>query len=155
MSVDRKFEILRPTLDKISRLPLEVANLGLISPNSTSPLALVDGELVQIDTAGKWARASDATKPSHVVIDERGDYGVQASRKLTAVVGGGHFIANTVIFNSGLTTIGTPVKYGSVTIETLARAGLVDQAGSGIILGYVMKVATANGGKLQVLWTFN
>lgn len=155
MSVDRKFEILRPSMDRLSRLPLEVANLGLINPTSTSPLALVDGEVVQIDTAGKWARATDATKPSHVVIDERGDYGIQASRKLTAVVGGGNFIANTVIFNSGLTTLGTPVKFGSVTIETLARAGLVDQAGSGIILGYVMKVAAVNGGKLQVLWTFN
>jgi hypothetical protein len=155
MSVDRKFEILRPSLDRLSRLPLEVANLGLINPQSTSPLALVDGELVQIDIAGKWARATDATKPSHVAIDDRGDYGIQASRKLTAVVGGGHFIANTVLFNSGLTTIGTPVKYGSVTVESLARAGLVDQAGSGIILGYVMKVSAANGGKLQVLWTFN
>lgn len=155
MSVDRKFEILRPSLDRLSRQPLEVANLGLINPSSTSPLCLVDGELVQIDATGKWIRATDADKPSHVVIDDRGDYGIQASRKLTAVVGGGHFIANTVLFNAALTTVGVAVKFGTVSIEGQNRAALVAQAGSGLILGYVNKVASANGGKLQVLWTFN
>lgn len=154
MSVDRKFSIVRPTLDRLVRMPLEVANTALLNPNSTSPLALVDGELVSIDTTGKWARATAATVPSFFCIDDRGDYGVQASRKLTAIVGGGAFIADTVIFDSTLTTLGTALKWGTVTVESLSRSGLVAQAGSGIILGYIMKVSAINGGKLQIVQTF-
>lgn len=153
MSVDRKFNIVRPTLDRLVRMPLEVANVLLLNPNSLSPLALVDGELVQIDTAGKWARATDAAAPSFFCIDDRGDYGVQATRKLTAVIGGGSFLADTVLFDSALTTIGTAVKWGTVSIEGVSRSCLVPQSGSGLILGYVMKPSAINGSKLQFLNT--
>jgi hypothetical protein len=153
MAVDRKFEIVRPTLDRLVRVPLEVANTALLNPNSTSPLALCDGELVQLDSSYKWARASDAAKPSFFVIDDRGDTGVQAARKLTAVMAGGSFLANTVFFNSGLTTVGTAVMYGDVTVESQTRAGLIAHTGSNVIIGYVTKLAAVNNSKLQFICT--
>lgn len=153
MSVDRKFAVLRPSLDRLVRAPLEVANTALLNPVSTSPLAMVDGELVQLDSTGKYIRATDATKPSFFVIDERGDYGVQASRKLTAIMCGS-YLADTVLFDPALTTWGVALKMGVVSIESQNRACLIAQGGSGIILGYVMKVASANGGKLQFINTF-
>jgi hypothetical protein len=154
MSVDRKFEVIAPSLDRLVRKPLEVANTSLLNPNSTSPLALVDGELVQIST-GKWDRASSATAPAFFSIEDRGDYGVQASRKLSVIAGGGSFWCNTVIFNSGLTTAGVAVMYGAVTIEGLSRAGLIAHTSTNLVLGYVMKPAAINNSKLQVFVTCN
>lgn len=152
MSVDRKFEILRPTWDRLVRASIEVGQLGLVNPLGVSPIPLVDGELVAM-VGGKWVRATDAAVPSFFQLEDRGDIGVQATRKMSAVVGGGGFWINTVLFNSGLTTEGAPVKLGSVTVEGVARAGLVAHAGSGLLLGYVMKPAALNGGRLQVLIT--
>lgn len=149
--LDRKFEIVRPSLDRLVVAPVEVNDNALLNPLSTSPLALVDGELVQPTTTGKFIRATDASAPSWFCVDDRGDYGVQAMRKLSVVMGGGAFVGNTLIFNSGLTTIGAKLMMGTVTIDTLGRTGLVAQSGSNVILGYVLKTATLNGGKLQFI----
>lgn len=154
MSVDRKFEVLRPTLDRLVRASIEVGNLGLINPVGVSPIPLVDGELVQM-VGGKWVRATDAALPAFFNLEDRGDAGIQATRKMSAIVGGGAFWINTVLFNAGLTTEGVAVKLGSVTIEGVARAGLVAQAGTGLIIGYVMKPAALNQGRLQVMVTRN
>ncbi len=156
MAVDGKFEIIRPTLDRLVRVTCEVANTALLNPQSTSPLALVDGELVQLTSLGKFQRATDATKPSFVSIEDRGDTGVQAARKLSAIMCGGGFQANTLIHaSSGLGTPGIPLKYGSVTVEGLSRAGLVAHDSTNIVLGYLLKAAADNGGKgIQFIWTF-
>lgn len=154
MSVDRKFEVLRPTLDRLVRASIEIGNLALVNPLGGNPVPLVDGELLSL-IGGKWARATDPTLPAFFNLEDRGDVQTQATRKMAAIVGGGSFWINTPLFNAGLTTEGAPVKLGSVTIEGFARAGLVAQGGSGIILGYVMKPATMNGGRLQVYVTFN
>ena len=151
MSVDRKFNVVRPSLDRLVRESIEVAtaNLGLLNPNSTSPVALVDGELIQYDSTGKAVRATDAAKPSWFCIDDRGDPGVQASRKLTAIVGGGAFQADTVIYDSTSLVVGSKLMYGNCTIESLTRAGVVLQTGSNIVVGYVLRLAAANGNKLR------
>jgi hypothetical protein len=154
MSVDRKFEVLRPTLDRLVRASIEVGNLGLINPVGASPIPLVDGELLQM-VGGKWVRATDAALPSFFNLEDRGDAGIQATRKMSAIVGGGAFWINTVLFNAGLTTEGVAVKLGSVTIEGVARAGLVAHGGTGLIIGYVMKPAALNQGRLQVMVTRN
>jgi hypothetical protein len=154
MSVDRKFEVLRPTLDRLVRASIEVGQLGLINPLGVAPVPLVDGELVQM-VGGKWVRATNDAQPSFFNLEDRGDAGIQATRHLAAIVGGGSFWINTVLFHAGLTTEGAPVKLGSVTIEGVARAGLVAHGGAGLILGYVMKPAQLNGGRLQVLVTAN
>lgn len=154
MSVDRKFEVLRPTLDRLVRASLEIGNLALVNPLGITPVPLVDGELVQL-VGGKLVRATDGAKPAFFQIDDRGDIQNQASRKLSIICGGGAFWVNTPLFDAALTTEGAPVKVGSVTIEGQARAGLVAQGGTGIILGYVMKPAALNGGLLQVYVTAN
>lgn len=154
MSVDRKFEVIRPTLDRLCRAPLEVANPAILNPMSTSPLAIVDGEFVSLDGAGKWVRTTTALLPAFAVIDERGDTGVQASRKLTALVSGGSYWANTVIYDATSLVAGSPLMWGSVTVEGVAgRSGLVLRTGSNTILGYVLKLAATNAGKLQFIST--
>lgn len=155
MSVDRKFEVVRPTLDRLNRAPLDINNVALLNPNSVSPLALVDGELVAMVAGGKLDRASDGTVPSFFSIDDRGDATVQATRKLTVIMGGGSFLCNTVIFDSSLGTRGAKLQQGTVTVESLSRSGLIAQSGSGLILGYVMKLPSENSGKLQVFVSFN
>jgi hypothetical protein len=154
MSVDRKFEVLRPTLDRLVRASIEVGQLGLVNPVGVSPVPLVDGELLQM-VGGKWVRATDAALPAFFNLEDRGDVGVQATRKMSAIVGGGAFWINTPLFHASLTTEGVAVKLGSVTIDGQARAGLVAQGGTGLIVGYVMKPAALNGGRLQVLVTRN
>lgn len=154
MSVDRKFEVLRPTLDRLVRASIEVGQLGLVNPINVSPVALVDGELLQM-AAGKWVRATNDALPAFFNLEDRGDIGVQATRKMSAIVGGGAFWINTPLFNPALTTEGAAVKLGSVTIEGAPRAALIAQGGTGLIIGYVMKVAGNNGGRLQVLVTRN
>lgn len=154
MSVDRKFEVLRPTLDRLVRASIEIGQLGLVNPLGVSPIPLVDGELLQM-VGGKWVRATAVDQPAFFNLEDRGDVGPQATRKMSAIVGGGAFWINTVLFNAALTTEGAPVKLGSVTIEGVARAGLVAQGGTGLIIGYVMRPAALNGGRLQVLVTRN
>ena len=154
MSVDRKFEVLRPTLDRLVRASIEVGQLGLVNPIGVSPVPLVDGELLQM-VGGKWVRATNDALPAFFNLEDRGDLGPQATRKLAAIVGGGAFWINTVLFAPALTTEGVAVKLGSVTIEGIPRAALVPHAGTGLIVGYVMKPAVLNAGRLQVLVTRN
>lgn len=154
MSADRKFEVLRPDLTRLVRTSLEAGALGLINPYSNSPNALVDGELLQI-VGGKWVRGTNADVPAFFNLEDRGDVGVQGSRKLSAITGGGAFWINTVLFSPSITTEWTPLKLGSVTIDSIARAGLVPQAGTGLIIGYAARLPGNNGGRLQVLVTRN
>lgn len=153
---DRKFEIIQPTLDRLMRKPLEVANLGLLNPQGTSPVPLIDGEIVQVDASYKWARGTDGAKPGFFCIEDRGDYGVQASRKLSAILGP-TFEADTVVFdNVGITTLGQAVQAGAVNNAlsgSVARWGLIPVA-AGIVIGYVMRLPASNGGRLRFLQTF-
>lgn len=154
MSADRKFSVDAPSLDRLVIRALEVSNPLLVSPLSTSPLCLMDGELVQMST-GKMIRGVDATAPNFFCIDDRGDYGVQASKRLSCIMGGGNFICSTAIFNSGLTSDSTAVMAGAVTIDAQSRWGLIAQTGTNIVMGYVLKPAAINGGRLQVYITQN
>lgn len=154
-SYDRKFEVVQPTLDRLVRKPLEASDPLLLNPLSTSPVALIQGELVQIDGTYKWIRATDAAKPSFFSIEDRGDYGVQASRKLSAIMGGGAFECDTIVYNTALVTVGAACQFGVVNNSlsgSVNRAGLVASAG-GIILGYITRPAATNGGLLRILQT--
>ncbi len=154
MSIDRKFEVLRPTLDRLVRASIEIGQLGLVNPLGVSPLPLVDGELLQM-VGGKWVRATNPALPAFFNLEDRGDVQTQASRTMSAIVGGGACWFNTPIFPASLTTEGAPVKLGTVTIEGVQRAGLVAGGGAYLVIGYVMKPAQANGGRIQVLVTRN
>lgn len=156
-SYDRKFEVIQPTLDRLVRKPLEVADVRLLDPTGAggAVVALIAGELVQLDSTYKWIRAATFTQPSFFSVEDRGDYGVQASRKLSAIMGGGAFECDTIVYNTGLTTVGAAVQAGVVN-NTLSgsvnRAGLVASAG-GVVLGYVTRVAALNNGLLRILQT--
>jgi hypothetical protein len=148
---DRQFEVIMPSLDRLVRKPLEVADTGLIDPTGTSPVPLIDGEFVEINAAYKYARATNTDRPVYAVIEDRGDYGVQASRKLSVLFIGG-YEADTVVFDTAVTTLGTALKIGSVNNSlsgSVARAGLVAQGGSGLIVGYVLRPAASNSNKLR------
>lgn len=152
-SYDRQFEVIMPSLDRLVRKPLEVADSGLLDPTSTSPVALIDGELVQLNTAYKWARGSTTTTPSFFTIEDRGDYGVQAARKLSVIFLGG-FEADTVVFDTALTTLGAPLMSGAVNNSlsgSVARRGLIAHTSTNVVLGYVTRVASTNGNKLRFL----
>lgn len=154
-SYDRKFQVVQPSLDKLSRKPLEVADIRLLDPYNTAVVPLIQGELMQVDSTYKWARASNAAAPSFFNIEDRGDFGVQASRKLSVIMGGGAFECDTVVYNVALTTVGAAVQLGTVN-NTLSgsvnRSGLIASAG-GLVIGYVMKPAATNGGLLRILQT--
>ena len=153
-SYDRKFEIIRPTLDRLMREPLEVSDARLVDPNNTAVVPLIDGELVQVTAEYKWNRASDNDVPSFFCIEDRGDYGVQASKRLTAIMGPS-FVADTIVYDTALVTLGEDVMIGTVS-NTLSgsvnRAGLV-AVSAGLVLGYVLRVAANNGGRLRIIQT--
>jgi hypothetical protein len=153
-SYDRKFSVIQPGIDRLQRTPLEVADLGLVNPTGTSPVPLIDGELVTFDTSFKWARATDAAIPSFFVIEDRGDYGVQVSRKMSALTSPGmNFMADTIVYNTGLTTLGTKVMLGSVSNSlsgSVTRSGLIAFT-AGVCLGYVIRTPATNGGLLRII----
>lgn len=154
-SYDRKFEVIQPTLDRLVRKPLEVADRLLLDPTSTSPVALIQGELVQLDGTYKFIRAATFSQPSFFSVEDRGDYGVQAARKLSAIMGGGAFECDTIVYNTALTSVGAAVQAGVVNNSlsgSVNRAGLVASAG-GLVLGYVTRPAATNGGLLRILQT--
>lgn len=154
-SFDRKFEVIQPTLDRLIRKPLEVSDLRLLDPTNTVVVPLIPGELVQLDSTYKWIRAAAAAQPSFFSVEDRGDYGVQASRKLSAIMGGGAFECDTIVYNTGLTTVGAAVQFGVVNNSlsgSVNRAGLVASAG-GLVLGYITRPAAVNGGLLRILQT--
>lgn len=154
-SYDRKFEVVQPTLDRLIRKPLEAADPKLLDPTSVAPVALIQGELVFMDATYKWIRATDANKPSFFSVEDRGDFGVQASRKLSAIMGGGAFECDTIVYNPAVVAVGAAVQLGVVNNSlsgSVNRSGLVASAG-GIILGYVTRPAATNGGLLRILQT--
>lgn len=156
-SYDRQFEILLPSsLDKLSRGVYKVATAALLDP--TQLTSLIQGEFVQFDANGQLVRGTDATKLSFATIEDRGDTGVQVTRKLSVIRAGG-YEADTIVFNTGLLTLGAPVMLGTVNNSlsgSTNRGGLVAWAATALfndpqnlVLGYVTKLAAANGGRLR------
>jgi len=146
-----KFEVIRPSLDSLIRAALPVSASGLLNPTGTSPIPLLPGEFVADAAGGKYNRATVATALSYAVIEDQGDYGVQASQKLTALRGG-TYEADTYLFAAGLTTLGAPVQIGTVAVDGVNHTGLIAQT-TGLVIGYITKVASANGGRLRFLQT--
>lgn len=153
-SYDRQFEVVRPSWDKLTRPNLEVADTQILNPESTTPLALIGGEWLQEDANYKLIRAIDTggslLRPSFACIEWRGDYGVQAARKI-AVLMHGSYTADTVVFDSVLTTLGGKLQVGPVTFNG-TRSGLIAGT-SGFTIGYVTRVAANNGGRLRFIQT--
>lgn len=153
-SFDRQFEVVRPTLDRLTRQALEVADVRLLDPHNTDVVPLIDGEFAQEDATYKWVRATDAARPSHAVLEWRGDTGVQASRKLSVLRLGG-YEADTIVFDAALTTLGAALGLGTVNnaaVGSVARAGLI-AVGGNLRIGFITRTAATNGGRLRFLQT--
>lgn len=153
-SYDRQFEVVRPSLDKLTRMNLEVADTRLLDPTNTVVVPFIDGEFAQEDATYKWVRASDAARPSHAILEWRGDMGVQASRKMSVIRCGG-YEADTLVFLDTLTTLGAALGLGTVNnaaIGSVNRAGLI-AAGANLPIGYITRTAATNGGRLRFLQT--
>lgn len=152
---DRRFEILHPTIDRLDLQDLEVADTDILSPDSISPVPLIDGELVQVDANFKYVRGLTANfaQPSFFTVEWRGDFGVQASRKLAAVNAGG-FWADTIVWD-GAPTLGERLEMATITnarFGGVARAGLRPFT-TGAVLGFAMRLPGSNGGRLRFVQT--
>lgn len=153
---DRQTEILNPTWDKISRRNYPVADPLILVPTSSSPLAIIDGEWMGLDSNGKLVRAT-AASTGFLAIEDRGDYGVQVHKRPAIVLGPSGYVAQTNVYDDGLVSaaFGTALKLGSFTAANSrlggARLGLVAQGGSGIIIARVMKSPASLTGKMEFI----
>lgn len=151
---NKSFEVIAPSLDNLQRRALPVSNVGFVTPGTASPNhPLIAGEFVADVAGGKYARATDATKLFYPVIEDYGDFGVQASKKISAIRFGS-FEADTTVFDPAVVTLGAALTIGTVSIGGVNRAALVAYPGSPageLVAGYVTKIAADNGGRLRFI----
>ena len=164
-------ENFRPVSDilTLERRDFPLADKTLADPSSATPL--VDGEWVNLNSSEKVIRATTVGTPGDAltagelawpVWSERGRYDVQAmaERKVPLIwMGSWEFeslifdAAATVGSGAAITAIMQPVKVATVTIGSRNYTGLVGHGGSGdsdLIVGYVTRLHTVNGGFLRI-----
>lgn len=150
---DRRFEVINPTSwDRIMRPNMEVADPDLLNPTISGKVPLIDGEFVTENSDYKLVRATDPAAPAYAYLEWRGDMGVQASRK-AAILKGGTYEADTIVFDDTSLVLHSPLMTGTVTINGLARSGLVLRTSTNLIIGYVTRLPGANGGRLRFIQT--
>lgn len=152
-------------------LPVHRRDFPLAVPSLLDPLdavALVDGEWMTIDSSYKLVRAAnvavaDDPATSNLLFPywmERGRYDAQAVRK-GVVLWMGDWEADTRIFDAAkvigggaaITAVGQGVKVATITLGSRKYVGLVGHGGAADtapVVGYVTRLAAANGGKLRV-----
>jgi hypothetical protein len=152
---DRQFEIAAPTWDRVIRLNRTVADPLLLNPNSTSPLAVIDGEYMGLDANGKLVRAT-AAGLGFPYLEDRGDTGVQVHRKPAVVVGPSGYVAKTVVYTDGLVAaaFGAKLELASFTAANSrlggARMGLVAFS-AGVVIGRVFKSPASLTEKMEYI----
>jgi hypothetical protein len=153
---DRRFEVVFPTSwDKLMRPSMEVADKDLLNPNVASPkVPLMDGEFVTENSEYKLVRATDYSPvvPAYAWLEWRGDMGVQGSGR-GAILKGGTYEADTIVFDSTSLVLHSALMVGSCTIGGLARSGLILRTASNYVIGYVTKLSATNGGRLRFIQT--
>lgn len=136
-------------LQGLLRRDFPVASKTNVDPTQANPF--LDGEFYFVDNSYKLVRAS-AGSVGWVGFSERGRLDVQASGKMTVIVGP-TYEADTLIMNASGITLGSAVKIGSVTYQSQSRIGLVAHGGTGVVIGYCTRVPSANGNKLRFMQT--
>lgn len=151
---DKRFEIVSPTdWSRLARPAMEVADKDLLNPSVASPkVPLMDGEFLTENSEYKLIRATDPLAPAYAWIEWKGAYEVQASGK-GAVLRGGTYEADTIVYDATSLVLHSPLMHGDVTVASLTRRGLLLRTGSNLIIGYVTKLPAANGGRLRFLQT--
>lgn len=150
---DKRFEIKSPTdWTKIARPAMEVADKDLLNPNVSGKVPLMDGEFLAENSEYKLIRAVTQTAPAYALIEWKGAYETQASGKV-AVLRGGSYEADTIVYDSTSLALHSALMHGSVTVAGQTRCGLLLRTGSNLILGYVTKLPAINGGLLRFIQT--
>lgn len=148
-SYEQKLNVVYPTLDLIARPPVEFADRTLLNPTNAS--ALIEGELVQPDSTGKYGRATSATMHAFIFWDERGAGHMQATGRATILMHNGMIVEYPLV-HASVTAVGTALGLSNFTLDAVTRAGLSTYS-SGVRLGFLHKLASANGGIPQIFWT--
>lgn len=151
---DRRFEVVYPTSwDRLMRPSHEVADKDLLNPNVAYPkVPLMDGEFLQLNSEYKLVRATDLAAPAFAWMEWRGDMNVQGSG-VGAIIKGGTYEADTIMYDIASLAVGSPLMIGTVTVDGLSHTGLVLHTASNWIVGYVQKMPASNGGRLRFLQT--
>ena len=153
---DRRFEVVFPTSwDRLMRPAMDVADKDLLNPTVASPkVPLLDGEFMTENSEYKLVRATDFTPtiPAYAWLEWRGDLGVQGAGR-GAILKGGTYEADTIIFDGAGLVLHSPLMVGPVTVGGLVRSGLVLRTGTNFIIGYVTKLSATNAGRLRFLQT--
>jgi hypothetical protein len=170
------FELISDVIP-IARRDFPMATPALVDPYNAN--CVIDGEWMIVNDVNKLQRATDIAvagakalngvhkAPSYALFAERGRTDVQALRK-NVVLYGGWYEAETRIFDASLKAagapetqypaisyVGQPLQVATVIIGTRYLSGLVgadvDEFGANhpIVVGYVTRLSTNNGGKLR------
>lgn len=136
-------------LQGLLRRDFPVAVKTNVDPTQANPF--LDGEFYFVNDDYKLVRAS-AGSVGWVGFSERGRMDVQASGKMTVIMGP-TYEADTLVMTSTSIVTGSPLKLGSVTYQGQSRIGLVVQGGTGTIIGYATRIPSHNGNKLRFIQT--
>jgi len=136
-------------LQGLLRRDFPVAVKSNVDPTQANPF--LDGEFYFVDSSYKLVRAT-AGSVGWAGFSERGRMDVQASGKMT-VLFGPTYEADTLVMTASGITLGGALKIGAVTYQGQSRIGLINQGGSGVIVGYCTRIPSANGNKLRFVQT--
>ena len=143
---------LKSELAKIDRKDFPISDPLLLDFESTSPLALIMGEYLTLDSNYKLARAANPGVPPGPwpLYMEKGRSDTQAfGEKRTMVLFMGGYWAETKVF-TGTPTLGQALEVADISFAGGTRSGLqAHAAGTNPVIGYVTKLAADNGGWLQ------
>lgn len=164
-------ENFRPVGDvlPVVRRDFPLADKQLANPEN--PLSLYDGEWMTLDSSYKLVRAADVATPDaepaagalcFPLWAENGRFDIQAmADRKPPLLWMGNWEFETRVFDpaatagagAAITALWQAVKVATVTIGTRNFVGLVGHGGGGdsaLIVGYVTKLSTDNGGWLRV-----
>ena len=142
------FRLVTP-VERVERKDLKLADTALANPNNANPL--LDGEFLEYDANYKGVRAGGSIL-CWAVWSERGRSDVQALRQVPTLYMG-TYEADTVIMDpAGPISLGDPLMVTNVTIDTLTKSGLKKWT-TGLVIGYVTRIPSANNQKLRFMQT--
>lgn len=156
-------------INPVHRRDFPLADKTLADP--LNAVALVDGEWMTLDSAGKLIRAADiategalASAMAFPLFAERGRTDVQAmAERKMPVLFMGQYEFETRIYsaaaningagNAAMSTMLQPVKVMTIIIGSRKYVGLAGSAytDNGLIVGYITRLGTNNGGRLRFL----
>lgn len=147
MSSAGNFRLVEPYME-LHRRVFEVAS-GLqasLDPYDTNPVS--DGEWLSLDSSYNLARAADShgtiTVQSFPVLDLKGQYDVQASKRLTVAMGG-FFEADTRICTTTSIVLGSPLVVADVSPDAGTNKGLIllpANGGGTAVVGWIVGYCT-------------